>query len=359
MPYIGNQPPGAFGVGGPNSTQLNVPPKTITPPAYNVVSSDQGSQLNCNATSGNITVNLPPLANTPLGYTIFIKKTDSSGNAVVVDGSGSETIDGSTTISITDQWAGIAIQRAQTGWISIVSAVASQSGPPNNNSQPGGSFDIGINNSRSITLTTNTLTNSYQYTGSGVAIIHGIYVTNKNDTSEITVDAVLRDNSKAKDFYLCREFPLPQRTSDELIKRPKILQPNDRLRFRTDTANDCDLYIRYSEINSANGMFNVTYEGTINAVGSPETIYTETSTDGSVFESILLTNADGVNPVEVIVSINDSFADPVITNKVNVPAGSSIELCEIPFVLLNGDTIRVEITADPEYLHVTAAGRNI
>ena len=52
----------------------------------------------CNCTAGAITINLP----TAVGNTkIFnIKKTDSSTNAVTVDGNGTQTIDGDLTLII-------------------------------------------------------------------------------------------------------------------------------------------------------------------------------------------------------------------------------------------------------------------
>ncbi len=53
------------------------------------------------ASSGVITVNLPAAIN---GRGVTVKKTDSSGNAVTIDGNGSETIDGATTQSLASQY---------------------------------------------------------------------------------------------------------------------------------------------------------------------------------------------------------------------------------------------------------------
>ena len=56
-----------------------------------------------NCTDGAITINLPAAAsNTNKTYTI--KKTDSSANAITIDGNSSETIDGATTFTISLQW---------------------------------------------------------------------------------------------------------------------------------------------------------------------------------------------------------------------------------------------------------------
>lgn len=55
------------------------------------------------ATGGAVTLTLPALANAVRA--IAVKKIDASGNAVTVDGYGSETIEGTATKSTTTQWA--------------------------------------------------------------------------------------------------------------------------------------------------------------------------------------------------------------------------------------------------------------
>jgi len=61
----------------------------------------------CNATSGNITINLP-LAGSVSGIFYHIKKTDSSSNTVIVD-AGSQTIDDGTTATLATQYESIKI----------------------------------------------------------------------------------------------------------------------------------------------------------------------------------------------------------------------------------------------------------
>ncbi len=56
-----------------------------------------------NATSGNVTLTLPAAADF-VDRVIVAKKTDASGNSLILDGDGSETIDGSTTQSTTTQY---------------------------------------------------------------------------------------------------------------------------------------------------------------------------------------------------------------------------------------------------------------
>jgi hypothetical protein len=76
------------------------------------------STVLCNATSGAITVNLPTASSTT-GRIYVIKKIDSSANAVTIDGSGAETIDGATTVSLSAQWNYRSIQSNGTSWFII------------------------------------------------------------------------------------------------------------------------------------------------------------------------------------------------------------------------------------------------
>lgn len=50
------------------------------------------------------------------GRIYVVKKTDSSGNAVTVDGDGAETIDGATTVTLSTQYAGRVIQSDGANW---------------------------------------------------------------------------------------------------------------------------------------------------------------------------------------------------------------------------------------------------
>jgi len=69
----------------------------------------------CNATAGAVVINLP--AATGTGREISIKKTDSSSNACTPTRSGSDTIDGATSYSITTQYASSkVVDAASASW---------------------------------------------------------------------------------------------------------------------------------------------------------------------------------------------------------------------------------------------------
>lgn len=69
----------------------------------------------CDATSGAITATLPAAAGNT-GKRYFIKKTDSSANAVTVDGNGAETIDDTATQVLASQYDSIEIVSDGTEW---------------------------------------------------------------------------------------------------------------------------------------------------------------------------------------------------------------------------------------------------
>lgn len=64
--------------------------------------------INMDASAGAKTVNLPAAAGANQ-VILVIRKTDSSGNAVTVDGNGGETIDGSATRALATQYATMGI----------------------------------------------------------------------------------------------------------------------------------------------------------------------------------------------------------------------------------------------------------
>ena len=80
---------------------------------YTVTAAD--ATVLINAASGACTVTLPAVASSP-GRVLRIKKTDSSVNAVTVDGSGSETLDGATTVLLLQQYDEVTLQADATEW---------------------------------------------------------------------------------------------------------------------------------------------------------------------------------------------------------------------------------------------------
>ncbi len=72
----------------------------------NVVSGDY--LIIADATGGAITMTLPPAALVP-GRIYVFKRINSGANAVIVDPSGAETIDGAATYTLSAQWNSVTI----------------------------------------------------------------------------------------------------------------------------------------------------------------------------------------------------------------------------------------------------------
>ena len=68
------------------------------------------------ATGGAFTITLPAVADVSTGKVLHIKKTDSSANAVTVDGSGAETIDDSLTAVLSMQYDAIMVVSDGSEW---------------------------------------------------------------------------------------------------------------------------------------------------------------------------------------------------------------------------------------------------
>lgn len=82
--------------------------------AYTVLSTD--GIVICDATSAGFTITLfTAVGNT--GKEIIITKKDSSDNVVTIDGSGSETIDGTTTIDLDRQHQSVRFLSDGTNWV--------------------------------------------------------------------------------------------------------------------------------------------------------------------------------------------------------------------------------------------------
>ena len=82
----------------------------------NVVSGDY--LIVADAAGGAITMTLPPAALVP-GRIYTFKRINSGANAVIVDPSGAETIDGAATYTLSAQWNSVTIMNNGIAWFII------------------------------------------------------------------------------------------------------------------------------------------------------------------------------------------------------------------------------------------------
>ena len=73
------------------------------------------------ATTGNVTITLLSAVGRK-GRRVIVKKTDATANLVIIDPNASETIDGSTTLSLTQQYAVREMVSDGTNW-QLVAAI--------------------------------------------------------------------------------------------------------------------------------------------------------------------------------------------------------------------------------------------
>jgi hypothetical protein len=98
---------------GDDTTTWPVASKTA---AYTATADDR--VILCDATSAAFTVTLPAAASST-GVVFYIKKIDSSANAVTIDGNGSETIDDATTQLLSSQYDCLTVHCDGTEWYII------------------------------------------------------------------------------------------------------------------------------------------------------------------------------------------------------------------------------------------------
>lgn len=110
------------GIDGLTKTCLNWTPSSKTanfivdaPTSGSTVTGGSKILFLCDSTLGNVTASLPAAA-TCSGETIAFKKTDASANTVIIDGNGSETIDGSTMQTLSNRFDYLVISSDGAGW---------------------------------------------------------------------------------------------------------------------------------------------------------------------------------------------------------------------------------------------------
>jgi hypothetical protein len=229
-------------------------------------------------------------------------------------------------------------------------------------SDPLGTF-INVANSNLVkTRLTNTSLNTiYTYTGTQRAIVSSVVASNINgfggNESQITM--VLRDHSVSTDFFITANIPVPAGTSVELLRKPKVLEPSDALKFQALTANAFELTITIAEFEDDASLFNASFATNTASVTNPVAVYTESNSSGSVIDSILLSTVEnGQNGTLTNVSIWDGTTDRYIVFELNVPEKTTIELVENVLHLPNNHSIRVKVSEEDKVI-VNVSGRKI
>jgi hypothetical protein len=169
-------------------------------------------------------------------------------------------------------------------------------------------------------------------------IIHSIHVTNIN-TAPANITGQFSGTTYSN-ITFGDTVPVPVGTSVEMLKKPKILQPNDVIQLQTEANTRLHAAITLEQVTST-----AHFGSGIDITSAATYSNLHIATANSVIESILLSNDDaGSFDVKATVVFTD--ASNVIQGyycfDLIVPNDATIELLEQPKFLPNGFKVRVQ-----------------
>ncbi len=158
---------------------------------YTVTTSDRNKTFLGDATSAAFTFTLPAASSAGSGFTLMFKKTDSSANAVTLDGNSSETIDGSTTYALSSQYDSAILICDGSNWHitgrrTAGTSAASTSAAGIVELLDSSEFATGTDSSRALTVslfTKSIASNGYYTLPGGLIIQWGVYAGGSNAPS--------------------------------------------------------------------------------------------------------------------------------------------------------------------------------
>jgi hypothetical protein len=202
-----------------------------------------------------------------------------------------------------------------------------------------GTFNTGINRNVGYFLTTTSAAAFIAPSTAGTEyIVHSIHVTNYSTTSGAEVTGSFDGTTYSGNIAFTNTVPVPIGTSVELLKKPKVLQPNDKIQLNANVNSVLNAVITYEQVSSTS------YFGSgidLTSAGTYSTLYTATA--NSVIESILLANDSGTLDVRARVVWTDSFNNiqGYYAFDIIVPADATVEVLEQPKYLESNHKIRV------------------
>jgi hypothetical protein len=196
-----------------------------------------------------------------------------------------------------------------------------------------------INVSAAVGYAVNT-TMSAAFTAPSTAgleyVVHSIQITNIG-SANAAISGEFSGTTYANTSFALT-VPVPKESAVELLKMPKVMQPDDILRLQADVASTLHAYITYETISST-AFFGSGVDITADATFTD--LYT--ATGNSVIASVLLSNDDGVNDVKARVVWTDgsNVIQGYLCFDLIVPADSTVELLEKVKYLPSGHKIRI------------------
>lgn len=242
-----------------------------------------------------------------------------------------------------------------TGIVTASSFVGDGSGLTNINVYSQGEFNTGISTAVVYEVPTtpgvaysvsNALPASTKY------VVHSVHVTNVGN-SDVSATAYAYDG----EFSIGYGIPLPQRSSVELLRAPKVLVPGDYIKIGASQSSTLKAIITAEKIQDANGDF---FGDGVTLVSSDTYYDVFSATNSSMIKSLLISNKDDNFDSRVTVVLTDS-GDAVLSYysfELIVPANSTIELFETDKFVYAGYKIRAAATTGNN-IDVTVSGRRV
>ena len=214
-----------------------------------------------------------------------------------------------------------------------------------------GLFNTSISGATQYDVTTSM---AVAYTANASAshrtIVHSIHICNIS-ASEASISAEMQGS-----YSIAHTIPVPSGAAVELLKQPKVLGPSETIELQSDTASalEATIIVEYKEDTAFwDAQVDVTSAETLTD------LYTSSSYP-SVVQSILLANDNGTNDVKARVVWTDGSnnVQSYLAYDMNIPADSTVEICEQPKYLATGYKLRVYANV-ADRLEVTASGKQI
>jgi len=250
---------------------------------------------------------------------------------------------------------------ANTSGVNVSGAVTATnfygdgSGLTNINVYQSGQYNSGISTAVLYDLTTSA---GVAYTvASGVGtqtkyVVHSIHLTNIA-TADVTVTAT----AYTSDYSIGYAVPLPQRTSVELLRKPKVLTAGHFIRLQASSSNSIKAIITAEQITDLAGDF----FGQGTTCTAADTYYDLTSFSyATMVRSLLLANKNDTFDTRATVVLTDS-GNTLLTYyayELIVPANSTVELFETEKFVAATQKLRVLSTAAAT-LDATVSGRRV
>lgn len=219
-----------------------------------------------------------------------------------------------------------------------------------------GLFNTSISSATGYAITTSMAT---AFTAPATAnlryVVHSIHITNIDGTDNADVSGQFSGTTYSS-ISFADTVPVPAGSAVELLKKPKVLQPDDLIQLQASADGDLHATITIESVSEAK-LFGAGIDLTTAAAYT--TLHTATA--NSVIESILLSNDDST-ALDVKASVIWTDAADAIqgyfTFDLIVPNDATVEVLEQPKFIPSGFKVRV-LANQADRLEAIIAGKTV